>query len=137
MLKLDIQIPQIYAMISYLTALITFLIPLYFYQTWRSRGLNRFQGPFLASLSDFWKILYARENSLKENNVYVDVHEKYGDVVRIGPNNLSFANPQAILDIYGTKGSDQKVCNFTGDFARAGWVAPMKPPLRFPRRVLR
>ncbi len=41
--------------------------------------------------------------------MYVDVHEKYGDVVRLGPNTLSFADPRAILDIYGTKGSDQKV----------------------------
>ncbi|KAJ9603325.1 hypothetical protein H2200_012103 [Cladophialophora chaetospira] len=95
-------------MIAYLPLIITLLIPVYLYQTWRSRGLNKFPGPFFASLTDLWKVLYARNNSVKENSVYIDVHEKYGDVVRIGPNELSFADPQAIFDIYGTKGSDQK-----------------------------
>lgn len=75
-----------------------------------SRGLNKFPGPYLASFTDLWKLWYARHNSLKENTVYLDVHEKYGDVVRIGPNSLSFASPQAIQEIYGTKGSQQKVC---------------------------
>lgn len=98
-------------MIAFIPVLITLLVPIYFYQTWRSRGLNKFPGPFLASLTDFWKVLYARKNSTKENSVYVDLHEDYGDVVRIGPNGLSFADPQAIMDIYGTKGGDQKVCH--------------------------
>lgn len=31
----------------------------------------------------------------------VDMHEKYGSVVRMGPNVLSFGQPQAIRDIYG------------------------------------
>ncbi|KAF9873146.1 cytochrome p450 monooxygenase [Colletotrichum karsti] len=29
------------------------------------------------------------------------LHAKYGDIVRIGPNELSFAHPQSIKDIYG------------------------------------
>jgi hypothetical protein len=31
------------------------------------------------------------------------LHELYGPVVRIGPNNLSFINPQAWKDIYAHK----------------------------------
>lgn len=75
-----------------------------------SRGLNKFPGPYLASFTDLWKLWYAGQNSTTENSVYIDVHEKYGEVVRIGPNSLSFAHPQAIQEIYGTKGSQQKVC---------------------------
>lgn len=30
-----------------------------------------------------------------------EVHRKYGDVVRTGPNRLSFVRPQAYRDIYG------------------------------------
>jgi hypothetical protein len=41
--------------------------------------------------------------------MYVDVHRKYGDIVRIGPNALSYADPQAVHDIYGPKGTPQKV----------------------------
>lgn len=100
-------------MIFHVAILAILLVPLYLYLTWRSRGLNKFPGPTLASFTDLWKVFYSRKNSVKENTVYIDMHEKYGDVVRIGPNTLSFADPKAILDIYGTKGSDQKVqcCN--------------------------
>ncbi|MCJ1386172.1 hypothetical protein MMC17_009298 [Xylographa soralifera] len=31
----------------------------------------------------------------------IDLHEKYGDIVRMGPNVLSFGKPEAIKDIYG------------------------------------
>jgi hypothetical protein len=32
---------------------------------------------------------------------YRKLHAKYGDVVRVGPNVLSFGKPSAIQDIYG------------------------------------
>jgi hypothetical protein len=41
--------------------------------------------------------------------MYADIHEKYGDIVRVGPNELSFADPKAIREIYGPGGSSQKV----------------------------
>ena len=71
------------------------------------RGLNKFNGPFLASFTDLWKIWYAFTGSQKQ--LYVDIHEKYGDIVRVGPKELSFADPRAIRDIYGLDGSSQKV----------------------------
>ncbi len=83
------------------------LLLLYFIRNRYSRGLNTFDGPFLASVTDLWKLWYAYNSS--QQQIYVDIHEKYGDVVRIGPNNLSFADPQAIHDIYGPKGASQKV----------------------------
>jgi hypothetical protein len=39
----------------------------------------------------------------------VHMHEKYGDVVRMGPNVLSFGQPQAIKDIYGPGKQFKKV----------------------------
>jgi hypothetical protein len=72
-----------------------------------SRGLNKFNGPFLASITDFWKVWYAYTGVQKQP--YVDIHRKYGDVVRIGPNELSFGDPQAIRDIYGPHGAQQRV----------------------------
>ena len=39
----------------------------------------------------------------------IHMHEKYGDVVRIGPNVLSFRQPQAIKDIYGPGKQFKKV----------------------------
>jgi hypothetical protein len=84
-----------------------FLVFLGLLRTRYSRGLNEFNGPFLASFTDFWKVWYAKRSTQKQ--FYVDIHEKYGDVVRIGPNELSFSDPQAIRDIYGTHGAQKRV----------------------------
>ena len=73
------------------------------------RGMNKFDGPFLASFTNVWKLWNASRLSGSRNENYVDVHRRYGDVVRIGPNNVIFADPEAIPEIYGTKGSQQKV----------------------------
>jgi hypothetical protein len=88
-----------------------------------ARGLNRFNGTFLASFTDLWKGWYAFNSS--QEQIYVDIHRKYGDIVRIGPNTLSFADPHAIHDIYGPKGSPQKVQSLAG-----GWMLPPKPTVK-------
>jgi hypothetical protein len=67
-----------------------------------SRGLNKFNGPFLVSFTNLWKVWYAYKSS--QEQTYVNFHRKYGDIVRIGPNDLSFAGPQVLHDIYGPKG---------------------------------
>ena len=90
----------------YLAALAAFVIGFTVYPRY-SRGLNKFNGPFLASFSNLWRLWYAITGAQKQ--LYVDVHQKYGDVVRVAPNELSFGTPEAIRDIYGPHGSQQKV----------------------------
>lgn len=41
-----------------------------------------------------------------------ELHEKYGPVVRIGPNTLDFDIPELIKTIYGTDGKWRKVRSF-------------------------
>jgi hypothetical protein len=84
------------------------IFAIYLLLTRYSRGLNKFNGPFLASFSNLWRLWYALGSSQKQ--LYVEIHRKYGDIVRLGPNELSFADPQAIHDIYGPNGASQKVC---------------------------
>lgn len=64
-----------------------------------NRGLNKYPGPFVASFTDWWRFLdvYGQrpERTLRA------LHDKHGDVVRTGPNTLSFANPAALKTIYG------------------------------------
>jgi hypothetical protein len=71
-----------------------------------SYSSNKFNGPFLVSFTNLWKVWYAYKSSQEQR--YVHLHRKYGDIVRIGSKVLSFANPQAIHDIYGPKGTPQK-----------------------------
>ena len=69
--------------------------------------LNKFNGPFLASLTDWWRFVdvYRRRPDITHNRL----HQKYGDIVRLGPNALSFADPKAIKVIYGLNKGFRKV----------------------------
>ncbi|KUI73259.1 Benzoate 4-monooxygenase [Cytospora mali] len=62
-------------------------------------GLNKYPGPFMASLTDWWRLVdvWNRRPEL----THIKLHEKHGDVVRLGPNTLSFADPAALKAIYG------------------------------------
>ncbi|OWP01607.1 cytochrome P [Marssonina coronariae] len=74
----------------------------------RHRGLHRYPGPLLASLTDWWRfwLVYRRSPHVE----HIRLHEELGDVVRLGPNCLSFADPKALKDIYGLNKGFIKVC---------------------------
>lgn len=62
-------------------------------------GLNKYPGPFLASLTDWWRFVdvYGQRPEV----TLQALHAKHGDIVRIGPNTLSFADPAVLKSIYG------------------------------------
>ncbi|KAH7012964.1 pisatin demethylase [Ilyonectria destructans] len=63
--------------------------------------LSRFPGPFWASVTDIWRLFMVHRGRPQEEQR--ELHQRYGDIVRLGPRTLSFANPQAIGDIYSGK----------------------------------
>ena len=71
-----------------------------------SYGIARFKGPWLASVTDFWRFFRAFRHKLWPMR---DLHDKYGDAVRIGPSSITFSSPQAVKDIYGAGKNWQKV----------------------------
>jgi hypothetical protein len=71
-------------------------------------GINRYPGPWLAAYTDWWRFF---ENiGQKSEKTFIELHQKYGDIVRIGPNVLSFADPRAVKTIYGLNKGFTKVC---------------------------
>lgn len=62
-------------------------------------GINPVPGPWAAGLTDLYRlsIVWGRRPELW----HIRLHEKYGQVVRIGPNSVSLADPEAIKTIYG------------------------------------
>jgi hypothetical protein len=71
----------------------------YLLSNYFNRGLNAYPGPFLASITDWWRfwIVYKRRPEVE----HIRLHEKHGHVVRLGPNDLSFSDPRALKSIYG------------------------------------
>ncbi|TQN64417.1 Cytochrome P450 monooxygenase, partial [Colletotrichum shisoi] len=55
--------------------------------------LRRYPGPFLASTTRLWKVLSTA--SRKTHLHHIALHRRYGPVVRIAPNEVSIASPEA------------------------------------------
>lgn len=72
------------------------------------KGFAKYNGPFLASFTDLWRVVHAYTHM--NQPPMLDIHQKYGDIVRIGPNTISFGKPEAIKDIYGPGKTWNKVC---------------------------
>ena len=83
------------------------------------KGLHRYPGPVLASLTDCWRFfdVLGRRPDITQ----IRLHREHGDIVRLGPNTLSFANPQALKTIYGLNKGLAKVRVHTSP--RSRWSA--------------
>ncbi|KAJ9608495.1 hypothetical protein H2200_007483 [Cladophialophora chaetospira] len=64
-----------------------------------NHGLNKYPGPLLARFTDWWRFFDVLGR--RPDITHLKLHRQLGDVVRLGPNTLSFANPKAIKTIYG------------------------------------
>jgi hypothetical protein len=71
------------------------------------RGLSSIPGPTLAKYTDLWKL-----NDVWKGHPHrtaIALHRNHGDLVRIGPNDVSVGDPKAIAEIYGLAKSYVKV----------------------------
>ncbi|PFH49587.1 hypothetical protein AMATHDRAFT_147425 [Amanita thiersii Skay4041] len=64
-----------------------------------TRGIRSYPGPFLAKFSDLWLGMVSKSGHRSE--IIHELHLKYGPFVRIAPNHLSIADPDALNVIYG------------------------------------
>ncbi|CAE6526801.1 unnamed protein product [Rhizoctonia solani] len=60
---------------------------------------RRFPGPSLARFTNWWMSDLSRTGHHRE--IVQQLHEKYGTFVRLGPNHISIADPDALEVIYG------------------------------------
>lgn len=92
-----------------ISALLTFLLSNKFY-----KGLNKYPGPWLAGYTNWWRFfdVWGRAHEW----TIIRLHREHGDIVRLGPDVLSFGNPKAIKVIYGLNKGMVKVscCSFGG-----------------------
>jgi cytochrome P450 len=75
------------------------LIIIHFTRNYFHHGLNRYPGPFLARITNWWRFFDVLNR--RPEVTHIRLHKTHGDVVRLGPNYLSFADPRAVKDIYG------------------------------------
>lgn len=70
--------------------------------------LRNVPGPRLAKFSESWRQIRYFRGSWHTD--ILDVHRRYGAVVRIAPNEVSFVDTAALKDIYGPWKNIEKVC---------------------------
>lgn len=112
------------------TAFAGFLVALSIYLsvTYFRSPLRRYPGPFLASKStpcflsppytnksppeftNLWRLWRVTRGSI--HTELVDLHKKYGPVVRVGPNIINVDYPELIKTVFGIKGDWKKVCDY-------------------------
>ncbi|RSL41892.1 hypothetical protein CEP53_012490 [Fusarium sp. AF-6] len=68
--------------------------------------LRKYPGPTLAGCTNLWRLSVVRRGSYHVK--IKELHNKYGPVVRIGPNTLDFDFPELIKTLYGTDGKWKK-----------------------------
>ena len=92
--------------VDYLATVLA-LIVVYLLRTRYHHGLHKIPGPFLASFTSLWKWDVVRREKMPFVNT--KLHEKYGPLVRIGPNHISASSAESIQTVHRSKSGFTKV----------------------------
>ncbi|EOA87503.1 uncharacterized protein SETTUDRAFT_154174 [Exserohilum turcica Et28A] len=97
--------PNIFNLSTFLGLILAYLISISIYRIW-FHPLSKYPGPLLCKLTSLvWTYHFIRGSILMWEQ---REHNSYGEIIRLGPNRLSFINPTAWKDIYGHKHGDAK-----------------------------
>ncbi|KAH9990968.1 putative P450 monooxygenase [Russula compacta] len=78
--------------------------------------LTRFPGPKLAAASKYWLFYQEFVRGISLSDIRDDLHAQYGEIIRVQPNLLHFANPHAYNEIYNFKNKWDKDAVVYGAF---------------------
>ena len=70
-------------------------------------GIANVPGPFCAAYTDLWRFFVVWGG--RAERTHIQLHDKYGPLVRLGPNSVSISDPEAIKVIYGLASTYVKV----------------------------
>jgi cytochrome P450 len=84
----------------------TFLLFLLSFVRAKYNGLNKIPGPTLASFTKLWRLYDVWKG--QAHWTAIDLHRKYGKLVRLAPNVVSVGDPNEIQKIYNIKGDYTK-----------------------------
>jgi hypothetical protein len=73
----------------------------------RYRRLQSIPGPPLAAFTDLWRAYYQNFGSF--TIILAQLHDKYGSLVRVGPNSVSVGDAAAVSKIYSMHGEFGKI----------------------------
>ncbi|KAK8050182.1 hypothetical protein PG994_011912 [Apiospora phragmitis] len=80
----------------------TLILLIWYFAAYQQSHLRQYPGPFLAGWTNGWRVYLAMSG--KVSPTMKELHEKYGPVVRTGPNLLDLNIPSLIRTVYNTNG---------------------------------
>jgi len=83
---------------QFLPLALVFSVFIYLARNYYNRELNKHPGPLVCAFTNWYRFLKAWQR--RPEQWHIDLHNRYGDIVRLGPNCLSFANPKSVKAIY-------------------------------------
>lgn len=89
-----------------LTLLLVFIVTDYIRTAFR-HDVRDLPGPFLARFSSLYKLYMVYDGRCHTKNL--DLHKKYGPMVRVGPQHVHISDPAAMSTIYSTSTKFVKV----------------------------
>ncbi|KAF8955653.1 high nitrogen upregulated cytochrome P450 monooxygenase 2 [Flammula alnicola] len=87
---------------AYVLFFVTLLGSITLYRISPFHPLARYPGPVLCKVSKLWTAFASYQGELQE--YHQQLHEKYGPIVRVGPNELSVTNKEFIPLVLGSSG---------------------------------
>ena len=70
-------------------------------------SLKHIPGPFWARFTNLQRVSWVR--SKRSHEIHANLHDKYGDLVRFGPNMVCISDPAAIATVYPMRPGFPKV----------------------------
>ncbi|KEY64588.1 hypothetical protein S7711_03647 [Stachybotrys chartarum IBT 7711] len=92
--------------VIYSSVIVILSVAIYYVRVWWR--LRHIPGPFPGNMTNFLRMKWV--TTKRAHLILQEMHEKYGDVVRIGPNTVSFNNPSIIPTIYTARTGFPKAC---------------------------
>ncbi|KAK8038259.1 Cytochrome P450 family protein [Apiospora phragmitis] len=93
------------ALLGVAAAIVTYVVTIVVYRLY-FHPLSKYPGPFWAKITDAYQLYHAWKGD--RHLEFWRNHEKYGKIVRFGPNCLSFNSNRALKTIYGFKSNVRK-----------------------------
>ncbi|KAF8896562.1 cytochrome P450 [Infundibulicybe gibba] len=88
----------------------TILISIAAYRVSPWHPLSKYPGPVVCKVTKFWFAFISLGG--KQHIYYSQLHSKYGDIVRVGPNELSICNATAVAPLMGPNGLAKGPCEY-------------------------
>lgn len=80
------------------TGILGALVLLWLVATREATPLRKIPGPFLASITKLWVV--QKQRGYKRPLVDIELHKKYGPIVRVAPNEVLISSPEAFRTVY-------------------------------------